>query len=376
MRVNILDPGLLFAGGHHLEYDLGVARELAARGHEATVYSHVRIDRQAREAVAAVTRIEPIFRTSPYADARKIDPLSGELRIFLDGALMLAEDLGLADAADRWVWPSMFAPQLHACALLKTRAKISGCMHMEPTFMASHGRMWWRYAFAKARTADLRLNVGVTVAELATEYSALKGGEALPAWPVAHDGAPIGRAKTELRRIGFFGHQRTEKGSGVLASVIARLLREGFEVVLQDSGDRARIGEIPGAIRLGYVPSLVDEIVKCDLVVLPYDPAAYKLKGSGVAWEAIASGIPVTGPAATPIGALVEGTGAGTVFGASTPDAVCQSILQARSDYPRIADAAFKASRSWLASQGMKRFVTAMLEDRPVQSPKEASPNA
>ena len=32
LRANILDPGLTGAGGHHLEYDLRVARELMCRG--------------------------------------------------------------------------------------------------------------------------------------------------------------------------------------------------------------------------------------------------------------------------------------------------------------------------------------------------------
>jgi hypothetical protein len=361
MRINILDPGLIFSGGHHLEYDLGLARELIARGHQTCVYSHVRVSQPTLDAVSAIARIEPIFRASPYADARKIDPVSGELRVFLDGALMLTEDLGRVDAADAWIWPSLFAPQLHACALLKTRAQVSGCIHMEPTFMATHGRMWWRYAFNRARTADLRLNLGVTIAELEREYSVLEGEGRISLWPVAHEGLPISQAKARLNRIGFFGHQRAEKGVGVLEPVISRLLREGFEVVLQDSSDRSHVVEIPGLLTLGYVPSLAAEIARCDLIVLPYDPVAYRLKGSGVAWEAIASGIPLTGPAGTPIGSLAMSTGAGTLFVALTPDEVCRAVLEARDNYRRIADAAFETSRTWRAKNGFGNFVSAML---------------
>lgn len=363
MRVNILDPGLIFSGGHHLEYDIRIAEELIRRGHEARVYSHARISDSARESVAAIAPAIPLFRPSPYSNPAKVDPISGELRIFLDGALMLAEDLGRVEAADLWIWPTLFAPQLHACALANPRVDIAGCIHVEPNYMASNGRMWWRYALEKCRKAGLRTNLGVTIPRLGREYSLLAGDERVSMWPILADGAPIKVPRTGLRRIGFFGHQRAEKGTAILATLISRLLGDGFEVVLHDSGDLSRIDQAPGLVTLGFVPSLAEEIARCDLVVLPYDPAAYRARGSSVGCEAIASGIPVIAPAGTPIGFLVESTGAGALFAALTAEEIHRVVLAARDGYRRFSNAAFEASRAWPERHGIKNFVSKMLGD-------------
>jgi len=64
MRVNLLDPGLLVMGGHHLEYDLRVVRELAARGIETNVYSHVQVSAEVRAAVTASAQLTALFRIS------------------------------------------------------------------------------------------------------------------------------------------------------------------------------------------------------------------------------------------------------------------------------------------------------------------------
>ena len=117
----------------------------------------------------------------------------------------------------------------------------------------------------------------------------------------------------------------------------------------------------PGLTKLDYVPSVADEIAKCDLVVAPYDPVAYRVKGSGIVWDSIASGVPVILPARTEMGSLVESTGAGKLVESLEAEDVYRSILEARRDYATIARAAFEASQAWRGTHGIRRFVSAML---------------
>ncbi len=361
MRINLLDPGLVAVAGHHLEYDLRIALELASRGHDARVYAHVKVGAEVRALFPASVEVTPIFRVHPYWDWSLIDPVCGELTAFLDGALMLAADLRGVREAEMWMWPTLLAPQLFACTVARPKAALSGCVHVEPTFRAPNGRMWWRYAFLKAREAGLRPNLGVNVPALASEYSPLAGEGEVKCFPIAHDGAPSGACRTALRKIGFFGHQRREKGTGLLPALVPRLLQDGYEVVVQDSGDQVGAMAAPGLTKLDYVPSVADEIAKCDLVVAPYDPVAYRVRGSGIVWDSIASGVPVILPARTEMGSLVESTGAGKLVESLEAEDVYRSILEARRDYATIARAAFEASQAWRGTHGVRRFVSAML---------------
>lgn len=362
-RISLLDPGLISAAGHHLEWDLRVVDELTSLGHQVEVFAHARADRQVVESFSGRAKLLPLFTVNPYIDPRLIDPVAGELAVFLGGSSVLAQELARIGECDLWLWPSLFAPQLFACSKVAREVRISGCIHVEPSYGADNGRMWWRYAFLMAQRARLRLNVGVTGPLLQKEYAPLTAEGRIDCFPVAHDGAPIGTCKTGLTRIGFFGSQRPEKGAAMLAELASRLLREGFEVVLHDSRGLVRAESSPRLTVLGYVPSLVEEIARCDVVVVPYEPAAYRWKGSGIVWDAIASGIPVIVPSGTAPGLLVEETGAGKTVDVLSIDAIFRAIDDVRQNYERISLAAFEASRRWRTTQGTKAAVAAILSD-------------
>jgi hypothetical protein len=363
MRISLLDPGLLDRRGHHLEWDLRIVDELTSLGHRVEVFAHRRAGPKVIESFSGRAELSPLFRVFPYAGTGAIDPVAGELCFFLDGASVLAEDLRRIGECDLWLWPSLFAPQLCACSMVAPAARISGCIHVDPAFQAVNGRMWWRYAFLTAERARLRASIGVTVPQLQEEYARLAPAGRIELFPVAHDGAPAGMRKTGLTRIGLFGHQRADKGAALLPELVSRLLRDGFEVVLHDSGGLVRAGNAPGLTVLGYVPFLPEEIAKCDLVVVPYDPTIYRSRGSGIVWDAIASGVPLIVPSGTAPSRLVDETGAGKTIDALSVDAICRAIIDVRQNYERVATAAFEASRRWQATHGVKRFVAAMLRD-------------
>jgi hypothetical protein len=362
MRISLLDPGLSSLGGHHLEWDLRIVDELTSLGHEVEVFSSTGVDPKVVELLSGRARLSPVFRIGPYAVPGQIDPIAGELFIFRDGASILAEDLGRIGESDLWFWPSLFAPQLYACSMaVPAPRRISGCIHSEPRFGAENGPMWWRYAFLSAQRANLRANIGVTTPLLQKAYGPLTAAGRIECVPVPHEGAPTGVCKSRLTRIGFFGHQRVEKGAALLPELVSRLLQAGFQVVLHDSGGVVRVENTPGLTVLDYVPCLAEEIAKCDVVIVPCDPTKYRLMGSGIVWDAIASGVPVMVPSDTAPGQLIEQTGAGKTFDVLSIEGICRAVIDVQQNYEQISMAAFEASRRWHATQGVKAFVAAML---------------
>ena len=369
MRISLLDPALVSLAGHHLEWNLKIVDELTSLGHRVEVFAHVSVERKVVESFSGRASVSPLFKVFPYLNPSTIDPIAGELAVFLDGAAALANDLRLIGECDLWFWSSLFAPQLYACSLTAPAARISGCIHIEPSYRTVNGRMWWRYAFLAAQSSNLRANIGVTGPLLQKEYAPLTATGRIERFPVAVDGAPTGIRKTRLARLGLFGHQRARKGATLIPALVPRLLQDGFQVVVHDSGNKVRLGSAPGLTVLGYVPSLAEEIAKCDLVISPCDPTAYRLMGSGIVWDAIASGVPVIVPSGTAPSLLVEETGAGRLSSAVSVEAICDAIIDVQQNYEQISIAAFEASRRWHTTQGVKLHVAAMLRD-PVETGK------
>lgn len=364
MIVNLLDPGLIHTAGHHLEWDRLIAAELSAQGHQVTVYGHIGITPEVRAAIQEPVKLVPLFRNQSYLDPLELDPLAGELMGFIDVAAALAQDLGSTANADLWLWPSLFPVQLYACSLVRPEAPVAGCIQLDPGYRSSVGGAYWRYAFIKANQAGLRMNLGTTGPILQEEYSALFGNhQPVQLLPVPVFGYPGNAPRTRLKTIGFFGHQRQEKGSRLVPPLVSMLLQEGYQVVLHDSGDALGSRQVPGLTRIGYVPDLAAEIAKCDLAVVPYAADSYRSRESAIVWDALASGVPVVVPHGTAPGLRVLTNGAGKVFHFPTAWSVHRAIVEAKMDYEQIATAAFRTSQKWSQTQGTGRLVQALVKD-------------
>ena len=362
MRINLMDPALRWAVGHHLDLDIGVARKLRGAGHNVQVYSHRDIAPDARKRIAAHAEVSPLFQNSPYDDPFGDDAVAGELILFMDAARRLADDLQSTRAADFWIWPSMFASQHYANVLANPGVPIAGCVHVEPTYMNSLGGLLWRFSFVEARRRGAQIRTGAFEAMLCGQYLPLAGEGNFRQLPIPYDTIHRPEPMEKLSTVGFFGNQRNEKGVALIQNLIPLLLNQGFRIVLHDSsGSSEGSGDAQLRIVLGFVEDLTAEIITCDLVVAPYDPGPYKTKGSAIVWSALANGVPVVAPGGTASGDLITSSGAGTVFNAYTAESVFQSILDARRDYGKISVAAQKVGRSWMDQHGLGKFVDAML---------------
>lgn len=362
MRIHLLDPGLYEPAGHHLDLGLKLARWLAARGHELRVYAHAEVKDEVRKAFAPVAPLQPLFRTGPYLHPQRYDRYAGELMTYQMQSRLLAEDLRSLPDADVWLWPTLMAAQLKACANAGTRARVAGCVHT-PVVSEEypHGTIWWRDALLAAHRSGVRLRLGAFEPEHRYEYLPLTADGAFEVFPCYFEGVPAPAPREKLRTIGFFGHQRVEKGSSLIPALIDALLSQGYQVIVQSSGKEPEPQSRPGLTALGFVPDLAVEIAKCDLVVLPYMPERYRRKGSGILMDALASGVPAVVPFDTTLGRWIDRTGAGTQFVHRQAEPVLGAIEQAQERYPALARAAYQASLMWKAHHGLDRFAQALL---------------
>lgn len=362
MRIHLMDPGLSGRAGHHFDLDLKLARQLVAGGHELRVYANASAHDEVRQAFASVAPLEPLFRAGPYARPEQFDLYAGELLAYQSQTRVLAEDLRALPPADIWLWPTLMAGQLKACAVAGAPAQVAACVHTPVVSEESPtGTIWWRDALLAARRARMRLRLGAFEPEHRYDYLPLTTDGAFEVYPCYFEGVPAQAPRRDLRTIGFFGHQRPEKGVSLLPSLVEPLLSRGYQVVVQSSGRQPDLPDHPGLTRLGFVPDLANEIARCDLVVLPYEPERYRRKSSGLLMDALASGVPAVVPFDTAPGRLIDRTGAGAQFVRLEAAQVLAAVEQVRAQYPRIAQAAYQASLNWRKHNGLDRFAQALL---------------
>ena len=368
--VALLDPGLAGVAGHHLDLDLRLIAELKRRGYATTVYSHQAISGEAARRVSAVARLVPIFANSPYrmpallqpdVSERAFDPITGAIAHPLDIANRVEQELKTVSGHDWWLWPSLSSPLLLASARCSPDVPVRGYIHVEPEFGTPLGRELWRYAFTSFGPGiDLRM--GVPTPELAAAYAGIFAERRAELWPTFCGAPTIPRLRTEMRLLGFFGHQeRTEKGLALIETLTGKLLCENYEVLLQNSGESWRPRQDGLLTVAGFVDDLGIPIGKCDLVIAPYNPVAYATKGSGIVWEAIASGAVVVAPADSSPGRLVGKFGSGVLFDEFNPTAILAAVNLARKCFPELAAAAFAAAVNWNQGNGIAQLVDAML---------------
>jgi glycosyltransferase involved in cell wall biosynthesis len=365
MIINIMDPGLKHNKGHHFDIDFRLAKSLLKRGHDVRLYANRALEPTVARQLGALIPVMPLFRDWPYENPWKLDAIAGDMLFYTRYGNLIAQDLNDTTAADRWLWPSIFAGDIVACAMAKPGIPITACVHVSTEWNGrdfGRGALWWRNSLVLARHAGIDLRIGAIEPMHKYEYLPLTLDEHFPVYPIPHEGSPIPAPKQALRRIGFFGQQRGEKGGALIVKIVAALAAQGYTVVLQDSGGGKPHFDSDRVEVMGYVDRFSDAIAACDLVVLPYQPDAYRTRGSGVLWEALASGVPVVAPFGTAPGRWIEETGAGTLFVNLTVDGVLRAVAKANESYSVISAAAYAASKSWPRRHGIERFADALLK--------------
>ncbi|MCB2072161.1 MAG: glycosyltransferase [Novosphingobium sp.] len=362
MRINILDAGLRNVAGHHFEYDRKLAKRFSELGHEVRVYGYADMSDQVERELLGYGKVEKLFRSFHYEFPIGKDRYAGEFILYDDHTRTLVDDLKQVEEADLWIWPTLLAQQLNACAQLAGVAPVVGCIHEDPGIeQRTAGAMLWRHAMVEAQRRRLRSTLGTVGPEIRHRFMSILPDGRFALFPEPHDGPAIPEAKTSLRRIGFLGHLRLDKGRDLLGPLTNRLISEGYDILVQDSEDRMKVSEHPQVELLGHVDNMRDAVARCDLVVLSYDVDSYRRKGSGILSECLAAGVPVVGPFGTIPGQIIEQWGVGQLFAHNTEAGIFAAIQSVHRNYALIAASAFRAASRYARHNGTDRFAKALL---------------
>lgn len=365
MKINILDAGISSRAGHHYDYGLKLLKHYVEAGHDVHVYGYLEMNDEAAADFEAFGPVTKLFRIHPYQAADDYDPYAGEIVRNRRESTSIAADLRAVRAADLWIWPTIRAQEIEACVMSGmngTSVPMVGCVYWDPGVeYRSLDAQLWRNALVSAKDAGLRLTLASVEAELRHRFMPIVANGRFLVIPHPVDGPPIPEPKTDLRRIGFFGHQREEKGSSMMQPLVARLVKDGYAVTVQNSDREWQAPDMPGADLLDFVEDIAVPIAQCDLVVLPYDVHQYRARGSGILMECLALGIPVTAPIGTLPGRIIEQLGLGPLFIANTQGPIYHAIKIAKQKYPVFAVNAHKAAQLFCKRNGVAQFASALL---------------
>lgn len=338
MNVVILDPGLRDLTGHHFDFVRKVDAYLCAQGHHVTIYCH---RTASRDVLCQFSNIVPHFRSFPYPQ------FHGEILDYHHHSQMIAEDLEKLPHADCAFWPSVFSFQVNGSRIANKFTSV-GCVHVERNFHHDvYGIAQWVHAMHdnfKLFAIEHKLVADYNDVGVLCQYA-----------PNPADNIPIDRPRLELSTIGFFGHQRADKGSDQIFDIVSKLI-DRYNVVWHDSGGGAKYDH-PKVTCYGSVPILSDIIRTCDLVVLPYDRTKYRKMSSGILCESLSVGIPCVVPTGTTQADWIRDTGSGVTFDTN----VIEAIENAHNTYANIAACAHTTAVDWPHKYGIEKFVNTML---------------
>jgi len=378
MKISLLDPGLRQRDGHY--YDWVHQLTLEARRRNISVVigcaQHAASDLQA--ALRPLAEVRPLFTVSPHHAPPRLSFAPGHPQVLAreeaarhsHESVRLAAELSTLPPSDLWVFPTLFASQAAAYALVPNAPPVVGCIHNAPELDGAAAATSWQqalHALYALRVPDSvpqpqgapanSVRLGTTTAPLQQAYAALSP---LPIqlWPLAHDGLRAIQPRNQVTTVGILGHQRPEKGLGILPPLITGLLALGLKVLLHDASGQLRAPALPGLqLVSGFVSDFPALVSLCDLIVVPNQAANYRLRGSGPVWEAMACGVPVLAPRDCYPGELVLSSGVGLCFDTSTPEAILRTLQTALQRYPQLAAAAFACSEQWPKHHGVGRFL-------------------
>jgi hypothetical protein len=369
MKINILDAGIRYHAGHHYDYGLKLVKHYAEAGHDVHVYGFAKMTDEVEADFARFAKVTRLFSTFPYHSPSEYDWFAGELaRLRTESSRIAGELEGVRDA-EVWIWPTMRPPEIEACAARGVKTPLVGCVYWDPGVESgSIDAQLWRHVLLFAQERGLALTLASVEAELRHRFMRIVPDGRFALLPHPVDGPPIAERKSALKRIGFFGHQREEKGARMIRSLLSQLVEDGYAITFHNSDKEYPFPDVEGIDRLDYVEDIAVPISACDLVVLPYDVKRYQARGSGILMECLALGIPVTAPLGTLPGRIVEQAGVGPLFRISNVNPIYGAIKSAERNYGIFATNAHRHATRFCNHNGVERFGSALLAAAAVEA--------
>jgi glycosyltransferase involved in cell wall biosynthesis len=344
MEIIFLDNGLISKGEHSYSLARSVAGALSARHIEHRIFGCTAMDPLVEAELDAV----PHFRRSLY-ESEAPTPTGGRLRSFLSALRCDHIDRSIPSEQRSWkilnetfeedllrlpesVWragnlvvlPAISQNQiLGLVRFLLSRAdgerpRVICQLMFAPSWVpwgttSRLGARHYRKAFELAaplagRTLFFTAENSAIAGQYLDQFGVNAGLLPIPFGQTPKAPPPAGRP-----RFGFFGYSKCDKGFHLLPRAIAFCRERGvdaaFTVQIQHSGWEAAAIEAERELRSLPAVRLLDGVLtsetysaetgKIDVMLLPYDPVAFGLRGSGIFTQSVGAGRPVVASAGT-----------------------------------------------------------------------------
>ncbi len=369
MRINVFDNGLRQGTGHHFDFCLRLARSLTQRGHTVSVWGARGMPADVTDAFRQAGS-EPfaLFSHCPHAHDLAIGDTPEALSARSHQA---AQELALAGPADLSLFPTLTALQLAAWCALEHAGPMAGLVHLPPEDEHPLSGRLWVQAVERVRARSLPVTLAAIDPLVAAALREASDAAPVFDWPMPLDGTVKSHYAPQIRDIGFFGHQRMERGITLVPPLTDALLAAGYRVLIHDTlGQFRPRAAIPNLTLLnGFLRDLGSAMAPCDLVVCTMQSALYTRRTSGIASMAVACGVPLVLPAGCLSAARYQALDSVVCYSEPTVPSVLEAIARCQNGCAARGLAARHAAQAWRENQGMEKFVDALLAAQPARVP-------
>jgi hypothetical protein len=403
MNLVFADPGLLNNLGHHANSCRHVVLEARRRGIPSAVLAFNQVESFLQEELFAI----PWFRCNPYGSYDS-DPLCSWLSNFdimstttqddfsrLHGIgrddLIFLNSAGPAQLAAMLSWVQSFPEEQRPTVIIEfgmyaglVPKQTDQGFELTLCYQGDPRPLLFRYVAKKylSKGEHPWLHMATFDAQASAIYERLFD-HTVHTLPLSNQAVTGCRDRTGTRpvTIALLGHQRLEKGFGLLPELAGRLLALQPDIrILVHNGAPDLCVDLQNTLRdmAAADPRLIlDErtagpelwaqlLDQSDLVVCPYYRDHFVSTYSALASEALANAIPLVVPSRTTLAVLVQRFGApGIVYDdpsdRSTAEIVLQAVLTALHHFDVLATRAKQASQQWEALHGPAQLLDTML---------------
>jgi hypothetical protein len=212
-------------------------------------------------------------------------------------------------------------------------------------------------------TLGERLVVGAYDRRLRDAYRPFFGSRPMIELPNPYRGTrKLPRRQGEPLRIGILGALRPERGRSHVPGLVEGLLERGLKAVVQSSlMDIPEMSEHPNLELHDYVDDFPALVAGCDLILWPSTAKLYNYRASGIAWVALACGVPLVMPSTCMPAQIVAEHGAATFFHFLQTTFVLRAVDEAVENYPELSALAATQAETWNSWQGPDHLADKLL---------------
>jgi hypothetical protein len=388
MRLVVIDPGLTEMSGHHFNYNNSIFKECKSQGIEVSIYAHS----ECKQELIDILPIMPCFDLNTYA-YQEINTredmiykfnlfnetieknLNENLKIPLDRddvILLLTSTVHHLLGVLAW-YSALENPKPRICMQFMHQPWYLG-LEDDPDFCTSllqHAMRAWSgdssFRVTFAADNDLLANFlrkisgfPIRILPMPIQYP-----DASP----AQDGLGYGRV-----RFGFLGDGRKEKGlhhlvNAILMQETKNIPNADFFIHISNQNGRSAQDFLKNVENCTVLckeftsKEYWDAAENCDVIILPYDPKYYHIRGSGILFEAMGLEKPIIVTEGSCLDWLMAKYGASGMRFDFTPGSLLNAVRTIADNFTDFKTIAQAPGRHVREKHNPKAFVDALLLD-------------